>query len=135
MTLPTLRNLGHRLRLLGRLVSDALSDHGIDLQQAPLGRALLLLDKAGVIKLKDNKNILSTVKDITGNDKGLKFRELEAATARFTTALRAMLQTRHRWLDGSVLAPARLFAGPGTPGGQSLPDTLPRPPSPRRSVH
>ena len=44
------------------------------------GRALLLLDKAGVIKLKDNKNILSTVKDITGNDKGLKFRELEAAT-------------------------------------------------------
>lgn len=44
------------------------------------GRALLLLDKAGVIKLKDNKNILSTVKDITGNDKKLKFRELEAAT-------------------------------------------------------
>ncbi|MCO7623647.1 MetQ/NlpA family ABC transporter substrate-binding protein [Pseudomonas guariconensis] len=44
------------------------------------GRALLLLDKAGVIKLKDNKNILSTVKDITGNDKSLKFRELEAAT-------------------------------------------------------
>ena len=43
MTLPTLRNLGHRLRLLGRLVSDALSDHGIDLQQAPLGHALLLL--------------------------------------------------------------------------------------------
>ncbi|MDH0304526.1 MULTISPECIES: MetQ/NlpA family ABC transporter substrate-binding protein [unclassified Pseudomonas] len=44
------------------------------------GRALLLLDKAGVIKLKDSKNILSTVKDIIGNDKKLKFRELEAAT-------------------------------------------------------
>ncbi|MCE0914455.1 MULTISPECIES: MetQ/NlpA family ABC transporter substrate-binding protein [unclassified Pseudomonas] len=44
------------------------------------GRALLLLDKAGVIKLKDSNNILSTVKDITGNDKKLKFRELEAAT-------------------------------------------------------
>ncbi|MEE1890593.1 MetQ/NlpA family ABC transporter substrate-binding protein [Pseudomonas carassii] len=44
------------------------------------GRALLLLDKAGLIKLKDSKNILSTVKDITGNDKKLKFRELEAAT-------------------------------------------------------
>ncbi|MCT8164391.1 MULTISPECIES: MetQ/NlpA family ABC transporter substrate-binding protein [unclassified Pseudomonas] len=44
------------------------------------GRALLLLDKAGLITLKDNKNILSTVKDITGNDKKLKFRELEAAT-------------------------------------------------------
>ncbi|MDD0976550.1 MetQ/NlpA family ABC transporter substrate-binding protein [Pseudomonas fontis] len=44
------------------------------------GRALLLLDKAGVITLKDDKNILSTVKDITGNTKNLKFRELEAAT-------------------------------------------------------
>ncbi|CAK9891988.1 MULTISPECIES: MetQ/NlpA family ABC transporter substrate-binding protein [Pseudomonas] len=44
------------------------------------GRALLLLDKAGVIKLKDNTNILSTVKDIAENSKNLKFRELEAAT-------------------------------------------------------
>ncbi|WP_433885787.1 MetQ/NlpA family ABC transporter substrate-binding protein [Pseudomonas vranovensis] len=44
------------------------------------GRALLLLDKAGVIKLKDNSNILSSVKDIVENPKNLKFRELEAAT-------------------------------------------------------
>jgi D-methionine transport system substrate-binding protein len=44
------------------------------------GRALLLLDKSGVIKLKDNKNILSTVKDVAENPKGVKFRELEAAT-------------------------------------------------------
>ncbi|WP_070087090.1 MetQ/NlpA family ABC transporter substrate-binding protein, partial [Pseudomonas sp. NBRC 111141] len=44
------------------------------------GRALLLLDKAGVIKLKDNKNILSTVKDVAENPKSIKFRELEAAT-------------------------------------------------------
>ncbi|GAA5784010.1 TonB-dependent receptor [Chitiniphilus shinanonensis] len=44
------------------------------------GRALLLLDKAGVIKLKDNKNILATVKDIAGNPKQLKIKELEAAT-------------------------------------------------------
>ncbi|WP_028695814.1 MetQ/NlpA family ABC transporter substrate-binding protein [Pseudomonas cremoricolorata] len=44
------------------------------------GRALLLLAKAGVISLKDNSNILSTVKDITANGKNLKFRELEAAT-------------------------------------------------------
>ena len=44
------------------------------------GRALLLLDKAGVIKLKDATNILATIKDITVNEKGLKFRELEAAT-------------------------------------------------------
>ncbi|MER2100842.1 MAG: MetQ/NlpA family ABC transporter substrate-binding protein [Pseudomonas atacamensis] len=44
------------------------------------GRALLLLAKAGVIKLKDSKNILSTVKDIAENPKDLKIRELEAAT-------------------------------------------------------
>ena len=44
------------------------------------GRALLLLDKAGVIKLKDSKNILSTVKYIAENPKDLKIRELEAAT-------------------------------------------------------
>lgn len=44
------------------------------------GRALLLLQKAGLIKLKDANNILSSVKDITENSKDLKFRELEAAT-------------------------------------------------------
>ena len=44
------------------------------------GRALLLLAKNGLITLKDPTNILSTIKDITGNDKNLKFRELEAAT-------------------------------------------------------
>ncbi|WP_342650110.1 MetQ/NlpA family ABC transporter substrate-binding protein [Pseudomonas sp. REB1044] len=44
------------------------------------GRALLLLDKAGVIKLKDNSNILATVKDVAENPKNVKFRELEAAT-------------------------------------------------------
>ncbi|GLK87120.1 MetQ/NlpA family ABC transporter substrate-binding protein [Pseudomonas turukhanskensis] len=44
------------------------------------GRSLLLLEKAGLIKLKDSHNILTTVKDISENPKGLKFRELEAAT-------------------------------------------------------
>ena len=44
------------------------------------GRALLLLDKAGVIKLKDKANILATTKDIADNPKKLKFREIEAAT-------------------------------------------------------
>ncbi|MFJ7882698.1 MetQ/NlpA family ABC transporter substrate-binding protein [Pseudomonas sp. NPDC096917] len=44
------------------------------------GRSLLLLDKAGLIKLKDSTNILSTPKDIVENKKNLKFRELEAAT-------------------------------------------------------
>lgn len=44
------------------------------------GRALLLLDKAGVIKLKDASNILATPKDIEQNPKHLKFKALEAAT-------------------------------------------------------
>ncbi|MET0208960.1 MAG: MetQ/NlpA family ABC transporter substrate-binding protein [Burkholderiaceae bacterium] len=44
------------------------------------GRALLLLDKAGVIKLKDTSNILATTKDIASNPRKLKFREIEAAT-------------------------------------------------------
>lgn len=44
------------------------------------GRALLLLDRAGVIKLKDTKNILATSRDIAKNPKKLKIRELEAAT-------------------------------------------------------
>jgi len=44
------------------------------------GRALLLLQKAGLITLKDSSNILATVKDIAENPKDLKIRELEAAT-------------------------------------------------------
>ncbi len=44
------------------------------------GRALLLLQKAGLIRLKDPKNALSTLRDVADNPKGLKFRELEAAT-------------------------------------------------------
>ncbi|MFT7771982.1 MetQ/NlpA family ABC transporter substrate-binding protein [Roseateles sp.] len=44
------------------------------------GRALLLLDRAGVIKLKSTDNILATPRDIADNPKKLKFREIEAAT-------------------------------------------------------
>jgi len=44
------------------------------------GRALLLLDKAGVIRLKDNSNIAATPRDIVDNPKNIKVRELEAAT-------------------------------------------------------
>ena len=44
------------------------------------GRALLLLEKAGLIKLKDSANILATPKDIAENPRKLKFKELEAAT-------------------------------------------------------
>ena len=44
------------------------------------GRALTLMQKAGLITLKDPANPLALVKDIAANPKGLKFRELEAAT-------------------------------------------------------
>ncbi|MBF6616999.1 MAG: MetQ/NlpA family ABC transporter substrate-binding protein [Candidimonas sp.] len=43
-------------------------------------RALLLLQKEGLIKLKDPTNILATSRDISENPKKLKFKELEAAT-------------------------------------------------------
>jgi len=44
------------------------------------GRALLLLQKGGLITLKDPRNPLSTLNDVVRNPRGLKFRELEAAT-------------------------------------------------------
>lgn len=44
------------------------------------GRSLLLLQTAGLIKLKQGDNPLQTLADITENAKGLKFREVEAAT-------------------------------------------------------
>lgn len=42
------------------------------------GRSLILLAKNGVITLKDPTNALATLRDITGNPKNLKFKELEA---------------------------------------------------------
>lgn len=43
------------------------------------GRALLILLSAGLITLKDGRNITSTVQDVVKNDKNLQFVELEAA--------------------------------------------------------
>ena len=43
------------------------------------GRGLVLLEKAGLIKLKDGVGFKATLGDITENPKGLKFNELEAA--------------------------------------------------------
>ena len=44
------------------------------------GRALLLLQKAGLITLKDASKITATPRDIADNPKDLDFKELEAAT-------------------------------------------------------
>lgn len=43
------------------------------------GRALILLQKQGLIKLKDPKNIRATPLDVVENPRKLKFQELEAA--------------------------------------------------------
>lgn len=43
------------------------------------GRALVLLDNAGLIELKDNVGILGTVQDIVKNDKKLEIKTLDAA--------------------------------------------------------
>lgn len=43
------------------------------------GRALLLLEKAGLLKLKDGVNEKATVQDITENPKNIKLQEVEAA--------------------------------------------------------
>lgn len=42
------------------------------------GRSLLLLQKSGLLKLKDNVGLLPTVNDITANPKRLKILEMEA---------------------------------------------------------
>ena len=42
------------------------------------GRALLLLQQAGLLKLKDGVGLLPTVNDVTGNPKNLSILELEA---------------------------------------------------------
>lgn len=43
------------------------------------GRALLMLHTAGLIKLKDGNNLLSSISDIVENPKGYEFKALEAA--------------------------------------------------------
>lgn len=43
------------------------------------GRSLLLLEKAGVLKLKDGAGVKATIQDIVSNPKNLVFKEVEAA--------------------------------------------------------
>ena len=44
------------------------------------GRALLLLESAGLVKLDDSSNLTATPVNIVSNPKNLRFQELEAAT-------------------------------------------------------
>src|SRR5699024_5059340 len=59
-------------------------------------RALLLIQKQGLIKLDDPSNLLATSRDIVYNPKNLKFKELEAATLPRVLADvdRALINTR-----------------------------------------
>ncbi|WP_256758467.1 MetQ/NlpA family ABC transporter substrate-binding protein [Cohnella sp. WQ 127256] len=43
------------------------------------GRALILFESAGLIKLKDGVGVTATIRDIVENPKNLKFKELDAA--------------------------------------------------------
>lgn len=52
---------------------------GIPNDDTNCGRALVLLEKAGLLKLKEGVGISATVHDVTGNPKNLNFYELDAA--------------------------------------------------------
>lgn len=66
-----------KIKAVGELKEGALVAIPNDPSNA--GRALILLQKQGLIELKDPKNITATPIDIVKNPKKLKFRELEAA--------------------------------------------------------
>ncbi|VEI45031.1 outer membrane lipoprotein [Actinobacillus equuli] len=46
-----------------------------------LARALILLEKQGLIKLKDNTNLFSTTLDIVENPKKLNIKEVDTSVA------------------------------------------------------
>lgn len=62
-------------------IADLKSGASVSIPNDPVnaGRALVLLNEAGLITLKDPTNTLSTPKDIIANPKKLKIRELEGA--------------------------------------------------------
>ena len=56
------------------------ADVAVPNDASSIGRALILLQTAGLVRLKDPTNPLQSLRDIAENPKGLKFRELESAT-------------------------------------------------------
>lgn len=69
------------------------------------GRALLLLESAGLITLNDPSALESTPKDIKDNPFGLKFREIEAATLP-----RILSDVDGAVINGNYAIPAGLLA-------------------------
>ena len=67
-----------RFRTLAELPDGA--EVAVPNDASSIGRSLILLQKAGLIRLKDPANPLQTLRDIVANPKNLRFRELESAT-------------------------------------------------------
>jgi D-methionine transport system substrate-binding protein len=67
-----------RFRSLAQLPNGA--EVAVPNDASSIGRSLILLQKAGLIRLKDATNPLQTLRDISDNPKNLRFRELESAT-------------------------------------------------------
>ena len=67
-----------RFRTLAELPNGA--DVAVPNDASSIGRALILLQTAGLIRLKDPTNPLQSVRDIAENPGDLRFRELESAT-------------------------------------------------------
>lgn len=66
-----------KLKAVSQLPDDA--QLGIPNDPSNGGRALLLLQQQGLIKLRDGTGIVPSVRDVIGNPKKIKFRELDAA--------------------------------------------------------
>jgi D-methionine transport system substrate-binding protein len=56
------------------------ADVAVPNDASSIGRSLILLQAAGLVRLKDPTNPLQTLRDIVDNPRGLRFRELESAT-------------------------------------------------------
>ena len=69
------------------------------------GRALLLLQSAGLIKLADDAGLEAVPQDIVENPKNLRFREIEAATLP-----RIMEDVDGAVINGNYAIPAGLIA-------------------------
>jgi len=67
-----------RFRSLDQLPNGA--EVAVPNDASSIGRSLILLQKAGLIRLKDPANPLQTLRDIAENPRNLRFRELESAT-------------------------------------------------------
>ncbi len=71
------------------------------------GRALLLLEAQGLIKLADSSNLSATPKDIVENPKGLTFEEVEAKTIPSILADVDLAVINSNYALGAGFAPAK----------------------------